>query len=314
MQTSSYMKGVFIMSRKKKRAGSIAVPYLVTIFIGILIIGGGTFILLKHLGVLGNSKELVEPTPRQVDITSYADNHSILMILEEPDLRCSSTFMLIRSIPKDKKLVFVGIPTNTIAVINDVQQSIGSAYDKGGAASALEFAETVFDVEIDRYMVFNSKALIKAGDIIGGVEYPISPDIAGFNGDGSEQYLNSEQIEKLITYALYSDGEIERAYVVSSVASAMINQADGLRIADNLDSSFNTIINMIDTNITAVDYKKHKAAIKNMFSRGSGIASFVILEGDSAYDEYIPDAEFIEKFKRTYYKYDESDKNTKDSE
>lgn len=309
------MKGVFIMSRRKKRAGSIAVPYLLTIFISILIIGGGTFILLKHLGVLGKSKELVEPTPRQVDITSYDDNHSILMILDEPDLKyCNSTFMLLRSIPKDKKLIFVGIPTNTIAVVDDVQQSIGSAYENGGAASAMKFAETVFDVEIDRYMVFNSEALIKAGDIIGGVTYPISPDIAGFNGDGSDQYLNSEQIEKLITYALYSGGEVERAIVVSTVASAMINQADGLRIADNLDSSFNTIINMIDTDVTSVDYKEHKVALKNMFSRGSGIARFVELEGESAYDEYIPDAEFLEKFKRTYYNYDESVEKEKDSD
>lgn len=91
--------------KRKKKAGSIALPYLVTIFIGILLVGGGTFLFLKHLGLLGAEKELPEPTPRQVITTTYADNHTILFILDEPEnKKTSSTFLLMRSIPMEKKL------------------------------------------------------------------------------------------------------------------------------------------------------------------------------------------------------------------
>ena len=127
------------------------------------------------------------------------------------------------------------------------------------------------------------------------------------NGDGSDQYLNSEQIQKLITYSLYGDGEIERAYIASSVFSAMINQTSGLRVSDNLDASFNTIVNMVDTNITAVDYKKRKAAIKSMLERGTTIGSFLIINGEKAYEDFIPDEDFFADFRERYFSFDESE-------
>ncbi len=294
---------------KKKKAGSIAIPYLITIFVAILVIGGGAYFLLRYLGIIDTEKTLPPPPARQVVTASYEDNHTILFILDKPEDKYSETFLLMRSIPKDKKLVFVGIPTNTIAIINDTQQSISSAYKTGGATSAVEFTEAIFGIDVERYMKLDSEAFVKICDILGGVTYPISEDIAGFNGDGSDQYLNSEQVEKLITYSLFGDGEIERAYIASSVFSAMVNQTSGMRVSDNLDTSFNTIVNMADTNITAVDYKQHKVAIKGMLERGTSIASFLILNGEKAYEDFIPDADFFEDFREKYYSYDESPKD-----
>lgn len=291
---------------KKKKTGSIAVPYLLTIFLGILIVGGGTFLFLRHLGIIGGDDTLPEPPKRPVSIATYEDNHTILFMLDEPAKKYTPTFLLMRSVPKEKKVVFIGIPSNTIALIDDSQQSMLSAYENGGATGAVNFTEEVFGIDVDRYMKFNSEAFIKACDILGGVTYPISEDIAGFNGDGSDQYLNSEQIEKLINYSLFDDDEIERAYIVSSVFSAMINQTSGMRISDNLDTSFNTLVNMTDTDITAVDYKKRKVAIKSMLERGTAIASFLIINGERAYEDFIPEEKFFEELREKYYSYDES--------
>lgn len=300
--------------KKKKKSGSIAVPYLLTVFIGILIIGGGTYFFLRYLGILGGSHELPPPPQRDIVTSSYADNHTILFILDEPEKKCNTTFMLLRSIPKDKKLVFVGVPTNMIAIVNDKQQSLQNVYDTGGAAAAVEFTQSVFDVPVDRYMRLDHDTLIKICDILGGVNYPISEEIAGFNGDGSEKYLNSEQIETLITYSFFNDGEMERAYIVGSVFSSMVNQTSGTRISDNLDSTFNTIVNMCDTNITAVDYKKHKVAIKNMLENGQTIGSFMIINGNMSYDDFIPDESFFTEFKTKYYSYDEQKDSSDDQE
>ncbi|MDE5569593.1 MAG: LCP family protein [Ruminococcus sp.] len=289
----------------KKKTGSIAVPYLVTIFLGILIVGGGTFFLLNYLGILDGNKELPEPTPRQITTTTYADNHTILFILDEPEQICSSTFMLMRSVPKDKRIVFLGIPTNTIAVVDGSQQNLKDAYDAGGASAAVNFTEQMFGINVDRYMKLDSASFVKICDILGGVTYSIPADVAGFNGDGSEVYLNAEQIDKYVTYAAFKGGEVERAYNTSAIISAMVNQASGVRIADNLDNSFNTIVNMADTNITAIDYKNHKTAIKDMFERGNSIAAFYLINGENAYNDFIPSQSFIADFVQTYYSYDE---------
>lgn len=292
----------------KKKTGSIAVPYLVTIFLGILIVGGGTFFLLNYLGILNSNKELPEPTPRPITTTTYADNHTILFVLDEPDQICSSTFMLMRSIPKDKRIVFLGIPTNTIAVVDGNQQKLKDVYDVGGVSAAVNFTEQTFGITVDRYMKLDSSSFVKICNILGGVTYPVSADVAGFNGDGSEIYLSAENIDKYVTYAAFKGGESERAYNASSIVSAMVNQASGVRLADNLDNSFNTIVNMADmnTNITAVDYKNRKTAIKGMLERGTSIATCYILNGENAYNDFIPSQSFISDFVETYYRYDES--------
>lgn len=290
------------MSKNKKKAGSIALPYLITIFVGILIIGGGTFFGLRHYGILDGGRELKEPTPQSVSTATYEDSHTILFILDEPEQKSSCTFLFMRSIPKDKKLVFVGIPSNTLAVVDGTQQSLKSAYESGGVTEAVNFTSQLFGVTIDRYMKLDSDALIKICDILGGVTYPIPEDIAGFNGDGSEQYLNAELIERLITYTMYNNGESERAYVVSSVFAKMINSADGNRIAGNLDNSFNTLVNMTNTNITAVDYKKRKVAIKYMLENGLTIASYYVMDGENAYSDFIPEESFFSDLRETYYK------------
>lgn len=297
---------------KKKKSGSIAVPYLLTIFIGIIIVGGGTFFALKHLGIIDGDDTLPEPPKRTITTASYEDNHSILFIYDEPERKNSTSFLLMRSIPKEKKIVFIGIPTNTIAIVDEQQQSMLSAYETNGASGAVNFTNKVFGIDVERYMKLDSAALIKISDILGGVKYPVGEDITGFNGDGSEQYLNSEQVEKLITYSLYDGGEVERAFVISSVFSSMVNQTNGMRISDNLDSSFNTLINMIDnTDITAGDYQKRKTAIKYMLENGNNIASFLIINGDDAYEDFIPDEEFFDGLRKKYYSYDESGKSDK---
>lgn len=289
------------MARKKKKAGSIAVPFLITVFVGLLIIGGIAFGLFKYFG-LGRGGELKPPTPRAVGTTTEEDSHTILFVLDEPEKKCSSTFVLMRSIPVDKKVLFIGIPTNTVTVVDGQQQNIKSQYDRAGAAAAAQFTESLFGITVDRYMKVSSDMLIKMCDVLGGVSYYVNVDIAGFNNDGTDQYLNSEQIEKFVTYSLFPDGEVQRAYVASSLVSDMLNQTNGERLASNLDNNFTTIINMTtDSNITSVDYRNRKEAIKNMLIRGSAISTYRILDGTVSYDDFVPSQSDIEAIKKEFF-------------
>lgn len=287
-----------------KKNGRIAIPFLLTFFIVLVIIGGATLLIYKSVNErLGfGEKELSEPEPRSIATATYDDSHTILFILDVPEEKCSTTFVMMRSVPKDKKILFVGIPTNTIDVYNGVQLSMQEAYNRGGTIEAVGFAEQVFNVEIDRYMKFDSEAFIKLCDIMGGVSYTTGVNIAGFRPADEEQLLVGKQVQTYITYSMFSGGEVQRAYTASAVLSSMVNQVDGQRIADDFDRNFNTIINMVDTDITAVDYKNHKAVIKKMFERGSSIARFRVMEGTESEGEFVPDKSFNDSMKEEYFK------------
>lgn len=284
----------------KKKSGSIAVPFLVTIFVGLLVIGGAALFIYNYFG-LSNEQELSEPVPRAVATATYEDSHTILFILDAPEEKCKSSFLLMRSIPMDKKILFVGLPANTISLIDGQQARLEDSYARGGAASAVDFTENTLGIEIDRYMVFDSEAFVKLCDIIGGVSYAVNVDISGFKETSDEQYLNGDQILTLLTYPLFSNGESQRAYTTSSLIAAMLNQADGSRLANDFDRNFNTIINITDSNITAVDYKEKKAVIKTMFERGSSIARFRIASGTAATNDFIIDQSFCDSLISEYF-------------
>ncbi len=291
-------KGVTKMGEKK--TGHVAIPFLVTLIIGLIIVGGLAAGVFNYLG-LGKGEELKEPVPRTVGEVTYEDNHTVLLIFDEPEKNEPVTFVLMRSRPFKKKLEFIGIPNNSIALVNNEQASIKNSYQSGGAQAAKEFVENVFNIKVDRFMKFNSAAFKKACDIIGCVKYPVNADIAGFKDDGSEQDLNSDQMELFISYELFNGGESERTVIAADVIRAMINQQKGKNIADNLDNSFSTIINMVETDVTAADYKKRKGAIKYMLENGSTIAGSIALDGKTAGDDFIPSSGSIANIKEQYF-------------
>lgn len=285
----------------KKKTGRIAVPFLVTIFIGLIIVGGAAiFIYMKYF-----NKDDTPPKPkaREFNEITYNDSHTVLFILDEPDQKCSSTFVLMRSIPKYKRILFLGIPSNAIGVVDGKQLSMKSAFETGGGTLASRFAQSVFDVPVEHYMTFKSDVFKKTCDIMGCVTYPVDVDIFGMKGDGSMQNLNSEQIETYVTYSLFKGGEVERAFKSALLLSHMVNGADGKYISDGLENNFNNIMNMsdLDSNITSVNFKESKAAIKYMFENGTYMASAIQLDGTLSEEEFIPSSSFVNELKQQYF-------------
>ncbi len=284
----------------KKKSGRIAIPFLVTIFIGLIIVGGAA-IFIYHYFELGKEDELKEPIARTSMSATYEDSHTILFVLDMPKEKCSSTFLLMRSVPKEKKILFVGLPANSIAVIDDRQTSLQQCYERGGVDMAKQFTEQELGIGIDRYMVFDEAAFLKLCDIAGGVTYGVEVDIPGIEMTKDDQYFTGDKILKILTYPLFEDGEEQRAYVTSSLISSMVNQADGKRLATNFDNNFNTIVNMTDTNITSVDYKDKKTGIKYMLSNGSTIARFRVITGTSSTGYFVIDRSFGDEIKKEYF-------------
>ena len=283
-----------------KKTGHVAVPFLLTIFIGLIIVGGGALFAWRYWG-LGVIEKPSEPVPRVDGVVTTEDNHTVLLILDSSNELCPPTFVLMRSQPVKEQLLLIGIPSNSLALVDDEQIGISDKYANQGSEGAVDFVEKVFDIKVDRYMKFGDDGFKKACDIFGGVSYPVNADIAGFKNDGSSQFLNSDQALMFVTYTMFGDGESERAFTAASVVASMINQTDGQYISDTLDNSFNSLINMTESNITSSDYKERKSAIKYLFEHGNAFAVAFSLNGTNASEDFIPSSSFIASIKDEYF-------------
>lgn len=322
---------------KKKKSGSIAIPFLLTFLISLIIIGGIAMIIYDKID--SESSSLLTMT-NEAGALSDSDSHTILFVLdlsdsiddsedeeedeeedtdeessedeetydweetgddEEKEVKAEPyTFMIMRSMPVHKQIVFIGLPDNMLA--GQQNKSLTEIYKSGGGAEVKAAAEFSLEIPIDRYMVFDSESFQKLCNIMGGVNFAVPGNIDGFKKSDGLQYLSPDQIEKIVSYGGFGGGEIQRISTAASLITAMTNQTSGARIADNLDNTFEIMVNATDTDISALDYQQEKYAVKFLMKYSdpnddetvSDRAKFITPSGTQTSDKFILDTSFID--------------------
>lgn len=345
--------------KKKKKSGSIAIPFLLTFLISLIIIGGIAMVIYDKIDT--DNSSLITMTNEGGSL-SDSNSHTIMLVLDLSDTVSSSsfdtsddeydsdsdddtlndedsdntettydweepdedeetfktapyTFVIMRSIPIHKQLVFIGLPENMHAGTRN--ESLTKIFQTGGGNELKSAVSYSLEIPIDRYMVFKSKSFRKICNILGGVNYAVPGNIPGFKKSSGLQYLSPDQIEKIVSYGSYGGGEIQRAATAASIIASMVNQTSGARIADNLDNTFETMVNANDTDISALDYQEQKYAIKFLMKHSdptdeetvSDRAIFMTPSGTQTSDAFIIDTSFLGELTK-YFIVQATDNNT----
>ena len=310
----------------KKKSGSIAIPFLLTFLISLIIIGGAAMIIYQKIDAERNKLSEMEPVGAAL---SDEDSHTIMFMLDlsdvvempeetepeeeeteeeededededdetydwevdeteeeeekKPVIPQQYTFMIMRSMPYHKEILFVGLP-NTM-VLGQENKKAEAIYKEGGITELTSAAEYSLDINIDRFVKMDSKAFGRLVDMVGGASYVIPGGVEGFSDSAEEQFLGSEDMEKLIRYGGYSGGETQRISTAASIICAMINQANGERLAANLDNMYEELIDMVDSDISAMDYNDSKEAIQFMLKYSGGAVIESETAGESAAED-----------------------------
>ncbi len=299
------------MSEKShKKAGRIAIPFLVTVFISLIIIGGIAFYI--YLRIRPGDKKPKEPPTRTPNVVlSPEDNHTVLFIYDDQSSgRASTTFVLMRSVPFEaKKILFVGIPSNSICYSESkkAQISLKDEYEHGGAPAAVEFVNEALSIDFDKYMVLDHDSFKYICDINGSVTIPVDIPLASFEGDGSSESLDSELVIKYLTYNKFNGGEPERAYKAAYVASEIVKGIGGDVLSQNIDTYYASLSSRAKlTNITINDYNKKKSAIKYSFGSISPtsnhtLATWLTLDGTVSGNDFLPSENFVSSSLKDYF-------------
>ncbi|MBR0485503.1 MAG: LCP family protein [Oscillospiraceae bacterium] len=276
---------------KKQKKGHVAIPFLLAFLLGIVGIGGVAMYLFNQL----SAKEDIRSIPSSVIKPTEADNMTLMFVLDEASDASPLTFMAARILPAQKKIILVSFPSNMLAIVDGRQDTLSSFYKTNGIQGAMNAIQNEAGVYADRYIILNSESFQKICNIFAGVNYQIPLGTQGFADNEEVQYLGPSQIEKLITNPFFENGESERSAIVSDVISEMINQTDYDRIVASMDSNFRTLVNMMNTDISSIDYSNEKSALKYMYTYGSRICTFRLATGSTSSDGmFVLDSDFQE--------------------
>lgn len=258
------------MTKKKQRGGKIAIPFLITTLIALILIGIPA--LYYYNQITSRNEEIQDTNNSSGYSPSASDSGNILFVLDFDDDSLVNTYVVLRTIPMTRKFTIVPLLNSTVVSYNDKTSTIDEFYTSGGVESAQSAIENTFDIEINKYIKLNDAGFQKLCDIFGGASYNVPSGLKGFNA--GEQYLSSEQIQNLITHYAFADEE-QRVYYAGGVLTAMMNQTLGERIAGNIDTNFNSVMNLVgDTNITSMDFTTARQTIIYMFEEDKYTAQF----------------------------------------
>ncbi|MDE6777486.1 MAG: LCP family protein, partial [Oscillospiraceae bacterium] len=234
----------------KAKKGHVAIPFLLAFLLGIVGIGGVAMYIFNQI----NSDSGVVKMPSSVVKPTAEDNSTLLFVLDEPNDTSPLTFVIARVLPADKRIMLLSLPSNMLSIVDGKQDTLEGFYKTGGIQSVMDAIESEAKIKTDRYAILNSDSFQKICNIFAGVYYQIPIGTQGFADSSEAQYLGPSQIEKLITNPFFEKGESQRSAIVTDVICEMINQTDYDRIVASMDSNFRTLINMMNTDISSIDY------------------------------------------------------------
>lgn len=240
---------------KKRKKESVAIPFLISMIVTLLVIGIPVFNFYNHL--INNKKSNESNYAARAFEPSEKNDTTLLFSFDADDPSLRDSFVILRTSAINKSFVFIPVSNDILSG----NKKMSDVYNKGGIMDLKKAVESTFDIKIDRYMEFNDKSFSFVCDTIGGVNYTVPDGLKGLN-EGT-QYLSSEFIIKLISNKNLS--EDARTVMIGSVLSEMISQASGTRIADTFDYSYNQVIDIVETDITSIDYDNQKKAIEYIF-------------------------------------------------
>lgn len=246
---------------EKKNTGSIAIPFLVTLLISLVITGCAALYVYRL--ITKDDSSLLTMTGSITQITEE-DEFTILCILDTGEQDVPRSYMLYHFNPMIKKTCCIGLPANLLLTLDGQTATVDSNYLTGGVPTLKKAVEATMEITVDRYMKFNTESFDKLCSVLGGVEASVPVRIKGIPNTTITQYLNSEQIRLFIGYTGFSGEELQRATIVSSTMSSMLNQTDPVRINAVLESTYNTLVDMMDTDVSALDFKNRKNAMSYM--------------------------------------------------
>lgn len=304
-----------------KKSAKIAVTYVVTILVTLLVVGAFGMYMLKLI----SSKETKDPSQnvvidQMVSSDEYkpsvSDNRTVLLILDTEKRESASCFLIARFLAVEKQLVFMPLPSNTKAAVDGSSDSLYNFYRNGGTASAVKAVENCTGVKIDKFIKFNKDSFTNIIDIFGGVDYDIPYNLIYDNPTTGEEtiiregetYLDSSTMRKVLTYPNYNSGEEYRAKCLGIIITDMINTNVDANFASHLDDYFSSVINStIETDITSYDYDEISNAMKYVIRNYDRLATFVLTSGTN--DEnglYELDANFVKSITEWLKLYDEN--------
>lgn len=233
------------------------------------IIGVNTVVTVDEQGNKLTQVELVQDEPKKDTVTM------LFCGTDEGGYR-TDTILYMKYDTINNQLYMLSVPRDTYTTNWRAYLKINSIYQGGKYTQALlDEVQTLLAVDpIDYYMVIDLDMIPVIVEKIGGLEATQEMRDVWCNYQEENYYyfelpangtrLNAEQVEKLVRYRGYVDGDISRGNMQKAVVKQLLKQLMSSENIYNLPSLIAIAVDSTNTNVTVREAMKYVSELKEI--------------------------------------------------
>jgi len=212
------------------------------------------------------SLEVEELTPHIPYMPTGQDALTVLFIGSQTGAVEAGGFILVRFDPVGGAVPVVVFPPQTLVENGDKREALSQVYRYGGADYTRKALEKTLGVTIHRYVRMQPEAFLACADLIGSVEFDLPADLPVQRGNmhvvlsAGPQLLDGQKVLDIITCGGAEEDELAQYRLTGDLVAAIVNQRMDVVQSTLIDKIFGVVINLIDTDISFLDYDNRKEA------------------------------------------------------
>ncbi|MCD7823546.1 MAG: LCP family protein [Oscillospiraceae bacterium] len=282
--------------KKRSSQASVVIVYLATMLICLIIFGFAAVTLLDiFVTQPALEAEAAESgtTVDEEETVDYSEATETILFVGADGLDINA-IVLLRVNPEAGTVAIVPVSKYTLSTVDSTSGTIEALFDTGGMSYLKTAVENAYGLTCDKYIKITNDGWTELCEYSGGMTSYVFPedlyykdessgDLTSFSAGNSTRTLWGDDIRRIVTYPLYSNGEQTRVQVIGEIAVALINDAfdtNSENMKANIQNIFNTIYNNSDTDITSKTFASVRDAYEYMLETASSPATYRMPHGE----------------------------------
>jgi anionic cell wall polymer biosynthesis LytR-Cps2A-Psr (LCP) family protein len=218
-----------------------------------------------------------------------AEKDSLSVLFIGGDSSAATTFLLARFDSAAGRVPLAAFPADTAVLNAGKAESLSDVYRCGGAGDVRDRLAHAISAPIDRYVLITGPAFLACASAIGTVEFGLDEPVTVTRGGVTQtlspgnQLLDGQKAADII--GGYPGGELARCRATGGLAAAVIDQRRDICVSVAFESVFEKLVNLINTDISMLDFHDRRDAAEYMAKLPNGIAMPISVSGSYSADD-----------------------------
>ena len=297
-----------IPPRRKRQKRKIW-PFVLIVFCFLGAAVAGAMVASSSLSLFDSKHNPVtqlERENKEAELIKAKDKTTVLIMgvdVREDDVGRSDTMMIATIDPKLDKASLLSVPRDTrVRIVGYGFDKINAAYAYGGEPLSEKTVENLLGIDIDHYVIVNTKSFVKIIDAIGGVDIDVEKRMYyedPWDDDGGlyiDLYPGLQHMDgkTAVTYVRYrdSEGDIGRIHRQQKFMEACLDKIVSPDIITKIPAVVREVIDAIETDMTFRQLLEIAGALKAAQSNGLAtemVPGYPLYIGGVSY--WMPDVE-----------------------